>query len=73
MTARITDAMLNGQVDYGDTFIDGRQFNQKSIERRLIEGARFYTGTKSSEFIQGYLAANKIVKDGFAPRPKDGY
>ena len=64
----ITDPMKDGTVQYGDTFLEGSRYNQKATERRLIEGARYYSGTKSFEFMQGYLAANKIVKDALVPK-----
>jgi hypothetical protein len=64
----ITDPMKDGTIQYGDTFLDGTRYNQKATERRLIQGARFYSGTKSFEFMQGYLAANKIVKDALVPK-----
>jgi hypothetical protein len=66
----ITNSMKDGVVQYGDTFLDGTRYNQKATERRLTEGARFYSGTKSAEFMQGYLAANKIVKDVLVPKTK---
>jgi hypothetical protein len=66
----ITDPMKDGTVQYGDTFLDGTRYNQKATERRLIQGARFYSGTKSPEFMQGYLAANKIVRDALVPKTK---
>jgi hypothetical protein len=64
----ITDPMKDGTIQYGDTFLDGTRHNQKVTERRLIEGARYYSGTKSLEFMQGYLAANKIVRDALVPK-----
>jgi len=64
--------MLNGQANYGDTFSEGRLASQKAIERRLVQGARFYSARRSTEFMQGYISANKIVKDGFAPTRTNG-
>jgi hypothetical protein len=64
----ITDPMKDGVVQYGDTFLEGSRYNQKATERRLVQGARFYSGKKSSEFMQGYLAANKIVRDALVPK-----
>jgi len=64
----ISDPMKDGVVQYGDTFLEGTRYNQKTTERRLVQGARFYSGTKSFEFMQGYLAANKIVKDALVPK-----
>jgi hypothetical protein len=66
----ITDPMKDGTIQYGDTFLDGTRYNQKATERRLIQGARFYSGTKSPDFMQGYLAANKIVRDALVPKTK---
>ena len=64
----ITNSMKDGVVQYGDTFLDGTRHNQEATERRLIEGARHYSETKSLEFMQGYLAANKIVRDALVPK-----
>jgi hypothetical protein len=64
----ITDPMKDGTIQYGDTFLDGTRHNQKVTERRLIQGARFYYGRQSPEFMQGYLAANKIVRDALVPK-----
>jgi len=66
----ITNSMKDGVVQYGDTFLDWTRYNQKATELRLLEGAKFYSGTKSPEFMQGYLAANKIVKDVLVPKTK---
>jgi len=64
----ISDPMKDGTVQYGDTFLEGTRHSQKATERRLAQGAMLYSGTKSLEFMQGYLAATKIVRDAVVPR-----
>jgi len=74
VTSEITKGMLSGQVRYGDTFDGGRLATQRAIERILVQGARYYSARKSEEYLEGYNAALKIVRDGYAPtRTTDGW
>jgi len=74
MTSEITKGMLSGQVRYGDTFDGGRLATQRAIERTLVHGARYYSSRKSEEYLEGFNAATKIVKDGYPPtRSTDGW
>lgn len=74
MTSEITKGMLSGQVRYGDTFDGGRLATQRAIERILVQGARYYSARKSEEYLEGYNAALKIVRDGYSPaRSIDGW
>jgi hypothetical protein len=65
----ITGPMKDGVVQYGDTFIQGVQHNQKSTERRLMEALQHYSAFESQDFMRGMLVANQILKgDRMIPR-----
>lgn len=58
----ITDSMKDGVVQYGDTFLDGKMYNQRSLEQRLVKAIQVYSATESQDFMKGLLTATQIIK-----------
>jgi hypothetical protein len=58
----ITDSMKDGVVQYGDTFLEGKLYNQRSLEHRLTKAIQVYSETESQDFMKGLLTATQIIK-----------
>lgn len=58
----ITNSMKDGVVQYGDTFLDGKMYNQRSLEQRLVKAIQVYSATESQDFMKGLLTATQIMK-----------
>ena len=58
----ITNSMKDGVVQYGDTFLEGNLYNQRSIERKMVKAIQHYSATENQEIMKGLLIANQIIK-----------